>query len=64
MDIPIFVIGVFFIGEGYGTWIGLSWAGYLLTFGGELFGWYFAKNDVKDSFGIGDSHNESQYSGD
>ena len=59
MDIPIFVIGVFFIGVGYRTWIGLSWTWYLLASGEGLLGWYSAKSDVKDFFGIGDSHNES-----
>jgi hypothetical protein len=57
-------VGIFFIGFGYGTWVGMSWAWYLLTFGGGFFGWYFAKNDVKEYFGIEDGGKEEKYTGD
>jgi hypothetical protein len=57
LNIPLLFIGLVIIGIGYGTWIGMTWAWYLLTFGGGFFGWYFARNDVKDYFGIEDNVN-------
>ena len=64
LDIPLLIIALFFVVWGYGTWTGTSWAWYLLTFGGGFFGWYFARNDVKEFFGIKDDNNEPPYSGD
>ncbi len=61
--LPI-VVGVFFISIGFATWTGMSWAWHLLTFGGGIFGWYFARNDVKGFFGIRDPDQEPPYSGD
>jgi len=64
LDVLPLVFGLFFVGWGYGVWSGMSWAWYLLTFGGGFFGWYFARDDVKDFFGIEDDHDEPPYSGD
>ena len=33
-------IGMLFIGFGYGTWVGMPWAWYILTFLGGFFRWY------------------------
>lgn len=63
-NIAILAFGLFFVFWGYGTWTGMSWAWYLLTFGGGFFGWYFARNDVKGFFGIEDGQDEPGYSGD
>ena len=58
------IFGALFIVAGLGTWDGMSWAWYVLTFGGGWFGWYFAREDVKGFFGIKDGHDEPPYSGD
>ncbi len=63
LNIPIFLVGAFFLVFGYGAWVGISWAWYLLTFGGGFLGWYFARNEVKDFFGI-ENGNDAPYSGD
>jgi hypothetical protein len=63
-NLATLVFGILFIGLGLATWVGMKWVWYLLTFGGGLFGWYYAKNEVKEFFGIEDNVNESGYTGD
>ena len=63
-NIPILAIGSFLLLCGYGMWAGMAWTWYVLTFGGGLFGWYFARDDVKGFFGIENAQDERGYSGD
>lgn len=33
----LIILGLFFLGVGYGTWVGMPWAWYVLTMGGGLY---------------------------
>ncbi len=60
----LILIGSFALVMALGTWRGASWTWYVLTMGGGLYAWYFARDDVKEFFGIRDENDERAPPGD